>query len=528
MERSSAPALHPAQLPPGTQVGPWRVEGWAGCGVYGAVYRAVPIGAEHATPVALKLALHPGDPRFAREVKLLSRLHHPSVPGLVAQGDWQHPDGPLYPFVAMEWVDGVPLYDWARLHPASCQQVLHWLAQLASALAALHSQGLLHRDVKGANILVRRCDSRAVLTDFGTGIYPGATTLTPPMVFPGTPAYRSPESWMFELRFYREPAARYVAGPADDLYSLGVTACALLTGEYPEPGEPTQEELGTWHLEAMLLPPALLSDPRVEPRLRGLVLRMLSVRPEERGTAAALAEALEQAAEHPAPESAQPCFTGQALPPSALPQQQAAAAPGLGSLKHLGDDGDEVRAARPRELAPQLEAQEPLPEQSSVAGGSAGRVRLRAPTWHAWPSLTLAAASLALTVCTWWAAPRAPLEMPSVAHAEASAVEAPDAGPTGLGAAAVTPSLETVSSPQTQDGVTESTLPEPLPGQLRPDEKGRCPPKGLVALNGGCWAEFAWTPEQCSELGGQMSKGTCYVPFIPRGRRPNSSSMDKR
>jgi serine/threonine protein kinase len=528
MDGPSAHPLHPAQLPPGTQVGSWRVEGWAGCGVYGAVYRAVPIEAEHATPVALKLALHPADPRFAREVELLSRLSHPSVPGLVAQGDWHHPGGTRYPFVAMEWVDGVPLYHWARLHPASCQQVLHWLAQLASALAALHAQGLLHRDVKGANILVRRADSRAVLTDFGTGIYPGAATLTPPMVFPGTPAYRSPESWLFELQFYREPTARYVAGPADDLYALGVTACTLLTGEYPEPGEPTQDEHGTWHLEAVMAPPSLLSDPRVEPRLRALVLRMLSVHPEERGTATALAEALELAAEHPAPQSAQPCFTGQPLPASALPQQQAAAAPGPGSLKHLGDDGLEVRAARPRELAPPLEAQEPPPEESSVAGGSAGRLRLRAPTWPAWPSLALAAASLALTVWTWWAAPRGPLEVPSVAHAEASGVETPDAGTAGLGEVAATTSLEEASAPPTQEGVTESPLPEPLPGQLRPDEKGRCPPKGLVALNGGCWVETALDPEKCTELGGQMSKGTCYVPFIPRGRRPNSSSMDKR
>ncbi|HYH95057.1 protein kinase domain-containing protein, partial [Hyalangium sp.] len=298
-------------------VGPWRVEGWAGRGVYGAVYQAVPAGAEHAIPVALKLALHPADPRFAREVELLSRLNHPHVPGLLGHGDWQHPDGTLYPFVAM----------------------------LASALAALHAQGCVHRDVKGANILVRRSDSSAVLTDFGTGLYPGASTLTPSMVFPSTPAYRSPESWLFELQFYRESAARYHAGPADDLYSLGVTACALLTGAYPEPGEPTQDEHGTWHLAAVIAPPALLNNPRIELRLRSLVLRLLSVRPEERGTATALTAALEQAAEHTAPESTPPCFTGQLLPPPELSPEQAAAAPGPGSRKHLGDDVVEVLAA---------------------------------------------------------------------------------------------------------------------------------------------------------------------------------------
>jgi serine/threonine protein kinase len=90
--------------------------------------------------VALKLALHPADPRFTREVELLSRLSHAHIPRLLGHGEWQPPGGTPYPFVAMEWVDGVPLYHWTRLHPASCQQVLHWLAQLASALAALHAR----------------------------------------------------------------------------------------------------------------------------------------------------------------------------------------------------------------------------------------------------------------------------------------------------------------------------------------------------------------------------------------------------
>jgi hypothetical protein len=80
MERASSPTLHPALLPPGTQVGPWRVVDWAGRGVHGAVYRAVRVGQEHSLPVALKLALLPRDPRFAREVELLSRQRHPHIP----------------------------------------------------------------------------------------------------------------------------------------------------------------------------------------------------------------------------------------------------------------------------------------------------------------------------------------------------------------------------------------------------------------------------------------------------------------
>ena len=107
------PPLDPERLPLGTLVGPWRVVERQGRGAYGAVYRA--FGAAEATgPVALKLALHPRDERFAREAELLTRIRHPSVPRLLDQGHWQPSSGLPYPFLVMEWVEGVSLYDWAR------------------------------------------------------------------------------------------------------------------------------------------------------------------------------------------------------------------------------------------------------------------------------------------------------------------------------------------------------------------------------------------------------------------------------
>ena len=102
MERTQAPVRPLAHLPPGTGVGPWRVVAWAGRGVYGAVYRAVHVGQEHSEPVALKLALLPGDPRFAREVELLSRMRHPSVPRLLDSGEWRHPSGSTHPCITMD------------------------------------------------------------------------------------------------------------------------------------------------------------------------------------------------------------------------------------------------------------------------------------------------------------------------------------------------------------------------------------------------------------------------------------------
>jgi eukaryotic-like serine/threonine-protein kinase len=296
MESVFAPTLNPALLPPGTQVGHWRVVDWVGRGVHGAVYRAVRVGEEHSFPVALKLAMLPRDPRFAREVELLSRQHHPHMPRLIDHGEWEHPSGTLHPFIVMEWVDGVPLYDWARLYHPTSQQMLRLLAQLALALQALHAQGAVHRDVKGDNTLVRRSDSRLFLTDFGSGIYPGADTLTPRPLPPGTPAYRSPEAWLFSVQHSRSNSVHYTAGPPDDIYALGVTACRLVTGAYPRMGESRKDEHGTWSMEPLVLPQALHAA-HVAPPLRALILRMLSMNPEQRGTAAQLAKELERAAD---------------------------------------------------------------------------------------------------------------------------------------------------------------------------------------------------------------------------------------
>jgi len=91
MQRPQPPVRPLAFLPPGPVVGPWQVRAGASCGVHGAVYRAVPVGKPRSQPVALKLALWPGDPRFAREVELLSRTRHPSVPRLLDSGEWRHP-----------------------------------------------------------------------------------------------------------------------------------------------------------------------------------------------------------------------------------------------------------------------------------------------------------------------------------------------------------------------------------------------------------------------------------------------------
>ncbi len=484
MEHVETPSGDKELLPLGTLVGPWRVEAWAGGGVYGAVYRAARVGNEQAGPVALKLALHPGDERFAREAHLLSRLQHPHVPRLWEHGQWRHPVGTLHPYLAMEWVEGLPLYAWAQAYPPSAQQVLQVLAQLASALSAVHALGAVHRDVKGANVLMRRSDGRAFLTDFGTGIYLGAATLTPPRTPVGTPAYRSPEAWLHDLRFHRDPAARYVCGPADDLYALGVTACRLLTGEYPDFSEPYKDAKGIWQVEAVIPPAALVREGAVEPPLRERVLRLLSVRPEQRGSVAELAEALEQAAGSPVQVTPRPLAP--ASPPlSSRPAQKV------------------VASSAPLPPLPL----EPVKLWQHALRGRCG--------------LALTAIGLALAVWAAWPRPEAPGE-PALVRGEPVAAGQADAGTVGLADAVATAPLGVSAEFAAKESLAEGTLPEPLPGQARPDAKGRCPHKRQVTLNGACWVVVEMEREKCEALSGRLFEGTCYVPVILPGRPPTS------
>jgi serine/threonine protein kinase len=152
------------------------------------------------------------------------------VPRLYAQGVWEPASG-AFPFLVMEWVDGEPLYEWAARRNPTERQVLGLVAQVARALEATHAVGGLHRDVKGANVLVRRGDGRAFLTDFGAGHYRGAATLTSKLLPPGTPAYRSPEAWVFLEAFRRHPTIIYPASACDELFALGVMAYRLVTDD---------------------------------------------------------------------------------------------------------------------------------------------------------------------------------------------------------------------------------------------------------------------------------------------------------
>jgi serine/threonine protein kinase len=479
------PEQYPPRLPSGTQLGPWRVEAWQGQGAYGAVYRAVRVGQEHAGPVALKLALNPWDARFAREAELLSRLSHPSIPRLVDRGRLRLPSGVDHPYFVMEWIEGTPLYIWAQQQSPSHRQVCQVLAQLARALEAVHSAGAVHRDVKGDNVLVRVLDRLPVLIDFGSCHLQGAARLTWQSLPPITPAYLSPQAALFELRLVRQRDAYYSPSPADDLYALGVTAYRLVTGHYPPELQPHQDDAGNWYVVSPDPRPLLDNTSRVQPLLREWILRLLSEEPEQRGTTAQLAQALEaEAARHT-----------EALTPVRAPPPEVVSKPAMS-----------VEKEQPRTQA-----------------------QWRPRFFGSWLAL---AASVAIAVVL-WRLPRpeavSPGDVPANPPGQAQA-HLPDAGAAAGNSA---PSTPPSSPPPPKQSDSQPFVPgsEQARRQVRTDDKGRCRGAKQVVFNGFCWIEQApMNAEECTAGGYMFLKGKCYGPALepPQKTIPTSSPGNPR
>jgi len=477
-------------LPPGTEVDGWRVVEHHRQGAYGAIYRALRIGQEEAGPVALKIALYPWDPRFAREGELLSRVRHPSVPRLLGRGVWRPASGVEHPYLIMEWVEGTPLYEWARQQAPTTPQVLPLLLQLAQALAATHAIHAVHRDVKGDNILVRHSDGRAVLIDFGSGHYEGASRLTWQSPPPGTPAYHSPEAALFVIRSVRSPYAYFQATPADDLFALGVTAYRLVMGAYPPSPKPSQDKDGTWRLKRLNLRPLLERNSRVEPPLRECILRLLSMDPPARGTTAELVRSLGPTAGHTeAPLAPLPHTASQPVP-------------------ILADAASPVARLPSCEVTP---LEQPVP-----------RTPTRAREF--WLALT----AVGLAWFLGWSMRPSSREPQLVlgSSQEPVAPEKPDVGSAAVGDSSAKAPQSSEQAPARQEAIAQDTLPNPQPRQTQPDGKGLCPSRKQVAFKGFCWLEQPGLgSDECKEQGYTYLKGRCYAPvFTPQGKPQPTSA----
>ncbi|HKC61519.1 MAG TPA: serine/threonine-protein kinase [Myxococcales bacterium] len=223
----AAPSAPPPAAAPRPAAFP-QLEGFAlherlGQGGMGEVYRATRLA--DARPVAVKvlsesLAVVPDYVRrFDREAAAMAQLDHPGIVRLLSRGR----SGP-HCWIEMELIDGVSLRTHAFQVRPSARALARLLAQVTHALAYAHARSVVHRDLKPDNVLVLR-DGRTKVLDFGlAGLHAeGAEALTQSNVAMGTANYMAPEQ--------RKDARR--ADHRADLYSFGVMAYELLTGELP-------------------------------------------------------------------------------------------------------------------------------------------------------------------------------------------------------------------------------------------------------------------------------------------------------
>ena len=258
----------------GKMLGHYRLIERRGQGGMGLVYRAHDERLDCDVAVKLLPPDAVSDPGaralLLREARNAAALKHPNICTIhtVAESEG-------HVFIAMEYVEGTPLSDCIGSGGMPVESVLRYGAQIADALAHAHERGIVHRDLKSANVMITP-EGRIKVLDFGvarrvtpedhTGTAAIQSTITEPGGMPGTVPYMAPEV------LKGEPADR-----RSDLWSLGVLLFEMASGQLPFPGQTDYE------LTARIIndpPPAL--PLRVPAGLRAVILHCLSKEPAER------------------------------------------------------------------------------------------------------------------------------------------------------------------------------------------------------------------------------------------------------
>jgi serine/threonine protein kinase len=249
-------------------LGEYDVSGELGRGGMAAVYLAHEIALDRQVAIKVMLPdlVHGAGmvERFKREAKTAGALSHPNIIPIYAV---RETEGLLY-FV-MKFVEGRPLdsviKELGRLPIAMAQTIL---AQVGGALAYAHRRGVVHRDVKPANIMIDE-EGWAVVTDFGIAKVETAEGLTMTGATIGTPYYMSPE----------QCSSKGVTGQSDQ-YSLGIVAFEMLTGKPPFNGDSMMAIMRAQFMDAVPDLGSIRSD--CPPALAAAVARMVEKEPEKR------------------------------------------------------------------------------------------------------------------------------------------------------------------------------------------------------------------------------------------------------
>ncbi|WP_433434032.1 serine/threonine-protein kinase [Nonomuraea sp. CA-141351] len=276
-----------------TLAGRYRLDTRIGAGGMGEVWRGEDIVLARTVAVKVLLPGRTEDPgfvaRFQGEARAMATINHA---GVVDVYDYGVSGDTVY--LVMKFVDGEPLDRLlARLGRIPPQAAMELIAQAASALQAVHDQGIVHRDVKPGNLLVQR-DGTLVLTDFGIARSDLANRLTDAGMVLGTAAYCAPEQ-----------AEGAPVTPAVDIYALGVVAYECLVGQRPFDGD-SAVTIALKHIREA--PPPLPAE--IPPAVRTLVEVALSKDPARRyPTARAMSEAAKAIASGQAPAVPEPVLT---------------------------------------------------------------------------------------------------------------------------------------------------------------------------------------------------------------------------
>ena len=208
--------------------------------------------------------------RFKREAKNAAALNHPAIVAVHDTGDAQTSHG-LLPYIVMEYVDGVTLRDIVRTDgPVAPRRAIEIIADVCQALNFSHQHGIIHRDVKPANIMISKTGAVKVM-DFGIAraLSDAGNSLTSTATVIGTAQYLSPE------QAHGEPV-----DARSDVYSLGCVLYELLTGDPPFTGD-SPIAVAYQHVRVEPTPPSQ-RRPGISPALDAVVLKALAKKADKR------------------------------------------------------------------------------------------------------------------------------------------------------------------------------------------------------------------------------------------------------
>ena len=282
----------------GTVIGPYLVQDRIGQGASAIVHRGWHEALQRTVAMKFLPMLHQplAKSRFLREARALRRLDHPNIVEVLDTGEHEGT-----PFMVFDFIPAGSLADQMAVEPLSSSEALAILNGVAKGLDHAHRKGIIHRDVKPANVLLNSSGA-PVIADFGLARLLEQPSATATGLFAGTPAYMSPEQ-----------AEGGEVGPRADQYSLAAMAYELLAGQVPFPGDTVSEVL-TALLTRKPAPPSTIRH-GLSVGVDVAILRGLSKKPEDRWpTCQALVDAILTAmvASMPAPMVRKPYVPGAA------------------------------------------------------------------------------------------------------------------------------------------------------------------------------------------------------------------------